>query len=313
MLAPLDNETIFKKAFTNKIVFEQFVLDIFGKKVRVNKIETEKKYSPKSGFVDLAIDIYAETIDHRFIIEIQRIDYDHNFDRFLYYFIQAITEQQKSSKDYTINQEVLAVVVLTQPYLINKKTGNAIQDNVMTLDFDLKNLKGEIINIWGHNLFFLNAHPKYQNNYTPPNYQDWLNLFRQSVHKNEILTLNLNNKGIAKVVELIDYEKTTPQERRLIKITESKKVMKAKERDRFENVKNELEQNKHELEQNKHELEQNKHELEQKEVEIEQNKHELEQKYKSLINSAKIMKHAGIKIQQIQQATNLTITEIENL
>ncbi len=71
-------------------------------------------------------------------------------------------------------------------------------------------------------------------------------------------------------------------------------------------MKNELEQNKHELEQKEVEIEQNKHELEQKEVEI-------EQKYKSLINSAKIMKQAGIKIQQIQQATNLTIKEIENL
>ncbi len=213
MLAPLDNETIFKKAFTNKIVFKQFIKDIFDIEVKVNKIETEKKYSPKSGFIDLAIDIYAETTDQRFIIEIQRIDYDHNFDRFLHYFLQTITEQQKSSTDYTIQKEVLAVVVLTQPYMVNKKTGEAIQDSVMTLDFDLKNLKGKIHKIWGHNLVFLNPHPEYKDPSIPAKYEDWLQLIRQSIQnqkENEKITLNLNlkNKGIAKVVELIDCEKT---------------------------------------------------------------------------------------------------------
>ena len=248
MLAPLDNETIFKKAFTNKIVFTQFVKDIFGVQVEVDKIETEKRYEPKAGFIDLAIDIFAETTDHRFIIEIQRIDYDHNFDRFLHYFLQTITEQQKSSKDYTINREVLAVVVLTQPYLINKKTGEAVQDNVMTLDFDLKNLKGDIIKIWGHNLVFLNPHPKYEDENTPARYKDWLDLIRESL-KNENeqktkLSLNLNNEGVAKAVEIIDYTKMTPEERRLVKITEGKKIMKAKTIGKLLKVQKELEQKK---------------------------------------------------------------------
>ena len=44
MLAKLDNEVIFKKAFTDKIVFEQFVKDILGIEIEVDKIETEKKF-----------------------------------------------------------------------------------------------------------------------------------------------------------------------------------------------------------------------------------------------------------------------------
>ncbi|MCB1189527.1 MAG: hypothetical protein KDK90_03795 [Leptospiraceae bacterium] len=63
MLAPLDNETIFKKAFTDKEVFKSFVKDIFGIDIQVENIETEKR------FVDFKIDIYAETTDHRFLIE----------------------------------------------------------------------------------------------------------------------------------------------------------------------------------------------------------------------------------------------------
>ena len=45
MLAPLDNETIFKKAFTDKEVFQQFVKDLFGIDIVVDKIETEKSLS----------------------------------------------------------------------------------------------------------------------------------------------------------------------------------------------------------------------------------------------------------------------------
>ena len=301
MLAPLDNETIFKKAFTNKIVFKQFVKDIFDKEVEVDKIETEKKYEPKAGFIDLTIDIFAETTDHRFIIEIQRIDYDHNFDRFLYYFLQTITEQQRAAKDYSIKQEVLAVVILTQPYVVNKKTGEAVQDNVMTLDFDLKNLKGEVLDIWGHRLIFLNPHPKYKDPSTPDNYEDWLSLIRQSVQQKEKYIINLNNKGIAKAAEIIDYTKTTPEERRLIKITEGRRVMKIKEREIAENkMKLKLEQKYNKL-------------LEQKDQALEQKDQYLEQKDQALINSAKMMKNLGATAEQIQEATGLTIQEINNL
>ncbi|MCB1191261.1 MAG: hypothetical protein H7A23_19275 [Leptospiraceae bacterium] len=39
MLAPLDNETIFKKAFADKEVFECFVKDIFGIEIQVDTRE----------------------------------------------------------------------------------------------------------------------------------------------------------------------------------------------------------------------------------------------------------------------------------
>jgi hypothetical protein len=75
MLAPLDNGTIFKKAFTNKTVFISFVKDILGIDIDVDKIETEKKFEPKVGYIDITMDIFAESVDHRVIIEIQRVDY----------------------------------------------------------------------------------------------------------------------------------------------------------------------------------------------------------------------------------------------
>jgi hypothetical protein len=72
MLGNLDNEVIFKKAFTNPIVFKAFVRDILGLEIEVDKIETEKKFEPKIGYVDFELDIFAESIDQRIVIEIQR-------------------------------------------------------------------------------------------------------------------------------------------------------------------------------------------------------------------------------------------------
>ncbi|MCP5051806.1 MAG: hypothetical protein GY940_31860, partial [bacterium] len=72
MLAPLDNGVVFKKAFTDKIVFTQFVKDILGIDIEVDKIETEKKFEPKVGNIDIELDIFAESTDHRVVIEIQR-------------------------------------------------------------------------------------------------------------------------------------------------------------------------------------------------------------------------------------------------
>ena len=225
MLAPLDNETIFKKAFTDKVVFQQFVKDLFGVDIIVDKIETEKKFEPSVANIDFKLDIYAETTDHRFVIEIQKIDYDYNFNRFLNYFISLLIEQQKKAKKYAIPQTVLGVVVLTRPYKINQLTGDPIQESVLSIDFDPRNLKDERIKLWNHQLLFLNPNPKYKNEETPKQYQDWLDLFSVSIDRDVNITLNINNIGIAKTMQLIEYEQLDPSTMAEMKISEEKKAM----------------------------------------------------------------------------------------
>ncbi len=225
MLAPLDNETIFKKAFTDNEVFEQFIKDLFDIEVSVSKIETEKKFQPPIANIDIKLDIYAETNDHRFVIEIQKIDYDYNFNRFLNYFVSLLIEQQQKASKYAIPQTVLGVVVLTRPYKINQLTGEPIKENFMSIDFDPRNLKDEKIRIFNHKLLFLNPHPKYKNSDTPKNIKDWLDLFRLSIDNNMEITLNLTNKGIAKTVNLIEYEKLDAKTITNMKISEQKKAM----------------------------------------------------------------------------------------
>jgi len=224
MLAPLDNETIFKRAFTDKVVFEQFVLDIFGVEVTVDTIETEKQFEPKASLIGFKIDIYAETIDKRFIIEIQRIDYDHNFDRFLHYFLTVITEQQRKASEYKIGQQVLAVIVLTRPYVIDQRNGEPILADVMSLDINPRDLQNQIVELWGHRLVFLNPHPSYRNENTPPNYRDWIDLIYFSIKHPKNFKININNKGIAKVTELIEFENLDPTTLQSMKIAQSKKA-----------------------------------------------------------------------------------------
>ena len=225
MLAPLDNETIFKKAFTDKEVFQHFINDLFDIDIVVDNIETEKKFEPPISPINFELDIYAESSDHQFIIEIQKIDYDYNFDRFLHYFITLIVNQQKSASDYKFTQRVLGVVVFARPYRFNQKDGQPVRDNVMIMDFNPKNLKGELVKLYEHNMVFLNSSKKYQNTKTPKNYQDWLDLLYASIKDPVNYKLNLNNKGIAKAINLIDYDKLDAVTLQKMKENESRKVM----------------------------------------------------------------------------------------
>lgn len=225
MLAPLDNETIFKKVFTDPEVFQHFVKDIFDIDVKVSNIETEKQFEPPIANINIKLDIFAETDDHRFIIEIQKVDYDYNFNRFLNYFLCMLIEQQKKASKYAIPQTVLGIIVLTRPYVINELTGEPIHESVMSIDFAPCNLNDERIRIWKHKLVFLNPNPKYKNENTPQKYSDWLDLFSASISSNISIALNMNNKGIVKATKLAEFQNLDPKTIAEMKIAEEKKAM----------------------------------------------------------------------------------------
>jgi predicted transposase/invertase (TIGR01784 family) len=223
MLGNLDNEVIFKKAFTDKIVFKAFVRDILGIEVEVDTIETEKKFNPKIGYVDFEIDIFAETTDKRIAIEIQRVEYDIHFDRFLHYFFMLIAEQQKNAKAYNIEQTVYVIVVLTAPYTISEKNGKPVLDEVLLLNLNPKTIKGTERDLYGHQFVCLN--PNHPEQDTPRQIRDWLDLIYQSIHNPQRPALNTDNEGIKKAIELISFENLTPEERRDAKNKEASKMV----------------------------------------------------------------------------------------
>ncbi len=225
-LGRLDNEVIFKKAFTDKVVFKAFVKDVLNIDIEVDKIETEKKFEPKIGFIDFELDIYAESVDKRVCIEIQRVEYDHHFDRFLSYFLMIIAEQQKTSREYGIDQTVYMIVVLTSKYTINEKNGRAVKDEFLLLDFNPRTIRGEIRDLYGHQFVCLN--PNHPDSDTPQKVRDWLDLIYQSMHNPQNPVLNIENVGIKKATELISFENLTPEERAESKKKEAGKVTIAK-------------------------------------------------------------------------------------
>jgi hypothetical protein len=225
-LGSLDNEVIFKKAFTNKVVFKAFVKDVLDIDFEVGVIETEKRFEPKIGYVDFELDIYAESVDKRICVEIQRVEYDHHFDRFLNYFLMLIAEQQRSAKEYSIDQTVYMIVVLTQKYTIREKDGKPIKDELLVININPQTIKGEMRDLYGHQFVCLN--PNHPDESTPPQIRDWLNLVYESIHNSTNPVLNTNNAGIKKAAELISFENLTPEERSASKKKEAGKITIAK-------------------------------------------------------------------------------------
>ncbi|MCP4147189.1 MAG: Rpn family recombination-promoting nuclease/putative transposase [bacterium] len=279
MLASLDNETIFKTAFTDKAVFTGFVKDILGIDINVSKIETEKKFEGRPGNIDIIYDIFAESNDHRVIVEIQRVDYDYNFDRFLHYHNMAVAQLQQKARDYKIEQTVYTVVVLTAPYIINEKTGAPIKDDVLISSVDPRNLQDKVVPIYGHKLIFLNH--RFRKNNTPENYKDWLDLFYESINNPENFKVNLSNKSIKKAVSLIEYEKLSSATITQMKINAQKKAVKKII-----------------------------HEMGKKEGKVEG---KVEGKEEGKKEMARNLKNNGIDIEVIAKSSGLSIKEIEAL
>jgi hypothetical protein len=232
-LARLDNEVFFKKAFTDEIVFKAFVKDIVGIEVEPAKIETEKAFQPKLGNIAFKYDIFAEDVKRRIVIEIQKVEYDHNFDRFLHYHLQAITEQQRSSEDYSVEKTVYTIVVITAPYKVNAKTNELYKDEVLVSNLNPKNLKGVERNIFNHQLIYLN--PNYKGQDTPTNYRDWLDLIYESIHNPENPQINIKNLGVKRATEIVSYENISPDEWEQAKIEASKRKVITLEREEERN------------------------------------------------------------------------------
>jgi predicted transposase/invertase (TIGR01784 family) len=212
MLGNLDNEVIFKKAFTDKFVLKCLVKDLFGIDFEPETVETEKRFEPKISHIDFKYDIFAESKDKRVIVEIQKVDYDYNFDRFLLYHNMAIAEMQRTSKEYKTDRVVYTIAVFTSRYVARDRQGILVESDILFHYSNLFDLEGKEYDVFGHKLIYLN-HNHIKDN-TPQGYKDWLNLVKESIKHPENPSVNLNNEGIKKVVEIIDFERLTPEEMR---------------------------------------------------------------------------------------------------
>ena len=212
MLGNLANEVIFKKAFTDKFVLQCLVKDLFNIDFVPKTVETEKRFEPKMAQIDFSYDIFAQSHDQRVIVEIQRVDYDYNFDRFLLYHNMGIAEMQRSSDEYKTDKVVYTIVVFTGKYVASERNGKAVERDILFHHSNLFDLDGNELDVFGHKLIFLNHN--YIKDTTPKGYKDWLDLVRESTKNPKNPIINLGNQGVRKVAELIDYEQLNPVELR---------------------------------------------------------------------------------------------------
>ncbi len=212
MLGNLANEVIFKKAFTDKFVLQCFVKDLFGVDFEPHRVETEKRFEPKIAHIDFKYDIFAQSKDERVIVEIQKVDYDYNFDRFLLYHNMAIAEMQRNSEEYKTDKVVYTIAVFTSKYISKERNGRLVERDILFHYSNLFDLEDQEFDVFGHKLIFLNHN--YLKDSTPQGYRDWLNLVRESIKNPRNPIINMNNQGVRKVAELIDYEHLSPEEMR---------------------------------------------------------------------------------------------------
>ncbi|MEM7537364.1 MAG: PD-(D/E)XK nuclease family transposase [Chloroflexota bacterium] len=206
-IAPLDNSVVFKKLFSDPDVLREFVKDLLGLDLQItaSQIETEKKFTPPVGNVDIAYDIFVDDPKNRIIIEIQRVRYPDHYDRFFYYFLVAIIELIKSYQSYHMKRTVYTIVWLTR-----KVQDKKFQECILTNQFETKNTQDEIVKIYPHKLIFLN--PNYVDKNTPKGVADWMNLVLESLNNPINPELNYEREIFHKATDIIADEGINPTE-----------------------------------------------------------------------------------------------------
>ena len=197
---------IFKKAFGDVDVFKGFVRDILGIKLEITKVETEKEFKPPIGNIAVKFDLYAQDEQGRVIVEIQHRNFIDHYDRFLHYHCVALLEQVASAKNYTPPMAVYTIVVLTS-------ADDTYQEDVLTIDFDLKTKEGKLLKAIPHKVVYLC--PKYLNEQTPASYREWLKVIYDSLD-NEIDESQYELPEVGKILTQIAKQVSPEEKARMI-------------------------------------------------------------------------------------------------
>lgn len=221
MLVNLDNEVHFKKVFTDTEVFRGFAKDVTGIDLAIDKVETEKVLSSPVGAIKFRMDLYAEDEEKRAVVEIQKVDYDYNYDRFTHYFSANLIDVQRSSKDYSYAKEVYLIVVVTEAYRIRELDGQPVKDGVLITDINPRTIQGEERQMTNHKMMILNTEHVDEN--TPQEIRDWMDLIRESMHNPANPRINRANPFIAKAAMLAELDGLDPEQLAEAKIHEMRK------------------------------------------------------------------------------------------
>ena len=207
-VASLRYGVIFKKAFGELDIFTAFVKDVVSSAInlalnlQIERIETEKAFTPVIGRVATRFDLFAQDKKNRVIVDIQHARNPDHYDRFLHYHCTAILEQVVNSYDYQPPLLVYTVVVLTG--------GDKHKKDVLITDFRPRDLEGKLVSETEHKIIYLN--PKCVTDKTPEPLREWLLAIADSLDEK----VNINNyqlDEIQRLFGLIEKDMISPEER----------------------------------------------------------------------------------------------------
>jgi len=227
-VASLQYGVIFKKAFSKPKIFTAFVKDMLGIDIEIDKVETEKSFSPIVGKVDVKFDLFAEDKKNRIIVNIQHKRHSDHYDRFLHYHSIALIEQIENSYSYITPMQVYTIVVLT--------SGDKHKKDITITDFRPRDLEGNYISETPHKILYIC--PKYLNDKTPKVYREWLMAIEDSMDK-EMNRDNYGKEVIQDIISIIETDSITPQERAKMiqEFSDEEYLTKMKEKSRKEGIK----------------------------------------------------------------------------
>ncbi len=215
-VVPLRYDTAFKKAFSQLEVFCQFVHDVLGIDIHIDKVHRGYKYLKPVGQVDIEYDLFAEDEEARIVVEIQHIKEHDFFDRFLYSHLISLVEQVKSYRNYHLDKTVYTLVVLTGPsseQSLPRSIGGG-DFSVLIGNLSFVNEFKQRVDVYPHQLIFLV--PRLVNEETPAGIKGWLELILDSLD-DEIDETCYDSPVFQKVIDAIQLDNISPEELRKIK------------------------------------------------------------------------------------------------
>jgi predicted transposase/invertase (TIGR01784 family) len=221
-VASLQYGVIFKKAFSQPAIFTAFVKAVLGIDIEIEKVETEKSFRPAIGNVDSRFDLFAQDEKNRVIVDIQHRRKDSHYQRFFHYHCAAILEQMpRGEQNYRPALSVYTIVVLTSM--------DKYEKDVLTIDFDPKDLQGKGVNEIPHKVIYLC--PKFVNENTPIAYREWMEAIKDTLDE-QVEESDYHNAMIQKVFASIEEDGLTPRDRYdMIEEYEDRKLLADKEKE----------------------------------------------------------------------------------
>lgn len=206
---PLKYGATFKRIFSQPDVFCQFVYDVLGITINIDKVYTEYEYPETIGFVKTKYDLFAEDEEQRIIVEIQHVKEEDFFERFLYYHIISIAEQVKGYDAYCFDRTVYTIVVLT-----SVPRDQSINFSAAVSDMNPIDELGQKVEIYPHRLIFLT--PRLVSDKTPKGVKAWLELIADSLDS-QIDEANYSSPLFRRIISEIERTTVSPEEASEIK------------------------------------------------------------------------------------------------